>query len=371
MQKRFSLGALLCGLSLFAGCSVINDRKAEYETSKPEKTLETPPDLVSIEASDDLVSATAPVGGVAMLSDYNRDQGPQVKSMAEGAGPRADVGPHLGADLKLARDGGRWWLEAAGDPGEWWPKVKKFWEEQGLSLEKENPEIGLMTTQWREDRGGVPMSSVFRKAFSLLYSKSTRDQYVVRLEPATRENTTEIHIAHRGMQQINDGDTVRWVPREADPELEIEMLKRLALYAGADAGKADELALDAGTPKELAVVQFDDQGGVQLTLALDFPQAWRRVGNAMARLDVALDDFDRAKGVYYATGELEVEPTEQGWFKRFIAGGTRLETMEFRLVVESIDDTTSRVTMLDARGNSMDVKRAEAFFKRVREELLR
>lgn len=372
MHRRFFLGALLSGMVLLAGCSIIDERKAEYETSKPEKTLETPPDLVSIDSNDDLVASTAPVGGVVMLSDYNRDQKPQAKPTEEEvAGPRVEVGPVTGADLKLARDGSRRWLEASGDPGEWWVKVKAFWEEQGIKLEQENLDIGLMKTEWREDRGGVPVSSVFRKAFSALYSNSTRDQYSVRFEPAAREGVTEIHIAHRGMQQIADGDSVRWVPRDTDPELEIEMLKRLALYAGAGPGKAEELALDAAAIEEFAAIQFDDQGGVQLTLALDFPRAWRRIGNAMGRLDVELDDFDRAKGIYYGTGELEVEPPEKGWLKRFMAGGTRLEVMEFRLAVQAIDETSTRVTMLDGQGNPMDVKRAEAFFKRLKDELAR
>lgn len=374
MVRRIGLAALAVCFVCAAGCSVIDKRKAAYEQSRPEKPLETPPDLVSINASDDLVVSTAPIGGAVMLSEYNR--GAEVSPKAAPEPVPVDqqapvsVGPKFGPDLKLARDGAQRWLEVTGAPELWWGKVKSFWEQQGLNVEKESPEIGVIQTEWREDRGGVPVTSLFKKAFSLLYSNSTRDQYIVRFDEVS-PGATEIHIAHRGMQQVVEGESVRWVPRQSDPELEVEMLKRMALFMGASEGQAQEIALDAATPEEFAAIQFDDEGRVHLTLALDFQRAWRRVGNALARLDVELDDFDRTKGVYYATGELEVEPTEQGWFKRFLAGGTRLERMEFRLVIASSDGNNSQVVMLDAKGEPMDNKRAEAFFKRLKDELAR
>lgn len=370
MNRRLLKCAVPVLLLALCGCSIVDKRKAQYETSEPQKPLEVPPDLVSIDLEDDLVSSTEPVGGAVMLSDYARGEttksGPRVQTKVSSV---PNVGPELDQSIALARDGGRWWLEVPGEPGEWWVKVKQFWESQGLKLEKEEIETGIMRTEWREDRGSVPVTSLLKKAFSLLYSNSTRDQYTVRFESAVRSDFTEIHVAHRGMQQVIVDESVRWVPRPTDTTLEVEMLKRLALFVGASEGKSQELALDAGATQELAVVQFDDSSGVHLNVSAEFSRAWRLVGNALARLDVDLDDFDRAKGIFYASGELEVEPSEQGWFKRFIAGGTRLERMEFRATVVNVAGGTSRVEMQDSTGKAMDAKRAEAFLNRLRDEL--
>ncbi len=359
-----SSAAVFVILSLVSGCGTIEKRELEYKQAEPLPTLEVPPDLLSLETGDQLATATAPLGGTVSLSELNRAQ-PEVAET-----PSVPVGIAQSDNVRIGRDAAARWLIVTGEPGKWWEPVKEFLSGQGATIKRENPTLGLIETEWLENRGEITVRSFFSKTFDKLYSASTRDQYVVRMEHGAEPSTTELHIAHRGMRQVAVGESLRWLPRPSEAELEIEMLKRLVLFITGDEGRAEELAMDAEEPQLLAQLQHGEEGEVWLQVSMDFARAWGRIGDALSRMQITIEDYNRATGHYFVTGVLAEPKEKKGFFSRLFRGGEDQEQeKQFRVNVVK-DGVQARIFLLDKDGKMRDdSKAAEAFLGRLEEQL--
>lgn len=349
-------------------CSTVDERKIAYRSVTTLPSLEVPPDLLSIDPKDELSAAVAPLGETISLSEYTRGQQTRVDAVTPA--PTSTVGLTLGADLQVLRDGAQWWINIPGQPGQSWEKLKAFWNQTGFELQRENLELGVIETKWSENKAGVPMSSILRKAFESIYSNSTRDKFVTRLEPGQTPNTTDIFLTHRGMQQIAKDDSVNWLPRPADRELEVEMLKRMAAFLGAPEEQASAMVSLAKPENVSTVAAFDKgtEGQLSLVVNLDFARTWRRIGNALTRLEFALEDFDRGRGVYYVSGTV-TDKAEKGWFgSLFSDDKTQEQTFKVRVRDEG---SRSRVTVLNPAGEQDNSSTAQTFLERLEKEINR
>jgi outer membrane protein assembly factor BamC len=125
--------------------------------------------------------------------------------------------------------------------------------------------------------------------------------YLTRLENGCEPDTTDIYISHRGMSEVyvSEGKTeTRWQPRPADPELEAEMLRRLMVRLGAQESRAKTLLAAEQVPERAKLSRAAD-GNASLTLEEPFDRAWRRVGLALDRIGMTVEDRDRSQGLYY------------------------------------------------------------------------
>jgi outer membrane protein assembly factor BamC len=361
-------------IALLAGCSVVDKRKEAYKDAELLQPLEVPPDLLSIDASDDLSAAVAPIDGSVTLSEFNKAQAeatqPQVaaaKAAPQGA-PAVHVGlPLASEDVTVARDGNDYWIIVPGQPEAWWGHIKNFWQNREVGMEKENPALGLMQTEWIEDKSKVPVSSIFDKAFSALRSTNLRDQYVVRMEPALSGNATEIHLIHRGMQHVAVDDQLRWLPRERDVELEIETLKKLALYIGLGEDKTEQLLAKSEELVEKALVEKAEDDTVRLKLAMGFEQAWREVGDQMLANKMELEDFNRSTGVYYVRGNLLQKIDKADVFASFL-NEKKGEVKPFLVKLQESDGLIY-VTVEGREGAEVTMEESENFLTVLKENL--
>lgn len=367
---RFALIVVIgAGMS---SCSTVDERRAAYRNVTTLPSLEVPPDLLAIDQKDELSTATAPLGETISLSEYNRGrQGGPVTAKTPVAAPVPTVGMALDSNVRVLRDGAQWWLNISGKPSQSWDKLKLFWEQAGLELQRENLELGVIETKWTENKAGVPMSSILRKAFESIYSNSTRDKFVMRIEPGEAADTTDIFLLHRGMQQVVKDDGTNWVPRPSDRELEVEMLKRVAVFLGTSQERATVAAAQATQEKASAVAALDkssDNSQAALIVNLDFARTWRRLGNALSRLEFALEDFDRGRGLYYVSGTV-ADQSQKGWFSRLF-GDDEPEAHAFKVRVQD-EGARSRVTVLTPSGEQDNSASASAFLARLEEEFNR
>ena len=288
-------------LAVLGGCSSFETKKIDYKSeSKQVRPLEVPPDLSTPNASDRFA---VPDGGPATASALNQNQ-QGVPTGTTGLLPQPDK-------ARIERAGTQRWLVVEAKPEQVWPVVKEFWQEMGFIVISENPETGIMETDWAENRAKIPQDWIRRSVGKILdqvYSTPERDKFRTRLERTQKPGATEIYVSHRGMYEVyvNDanlrqtGRTV-WQPRAAEPELEAEMLRRLMLkFAG---GPATETASNTGVkppaPEPRAVVSKAAGGSPVLMLKDDFDRAWRRVGLSLDRLGFTVQDRDRAGGLYF------------------------------------------------------------------------
>ncbi|WP_341644322.1 outer membrane protein assembly factor BamC [Thauera sp. SDU_THAU2] len=298
MRTPVSLIALSVAL---AGCStsLLESKRIDYKGAKRmERPLEIPPDLTAPTRDDRFAVPDVTPRGVATYSAYSADRADQ---------PAASTGPEVLAapeTMRIERAGSQRWLVVAGTPDELWPQIKDFWLELGFILNIDSPDIGVMETDWAEDRAKIPqdfLRSTIGKVFDGLFSTPERDKFRTRLEQGKDGGTVEIYVSHRGMMEIypNEAkDSTIWQPRPADPELEAEMLRRLMVHLGAEEVRA-EAALTSAPTEERARIASGSDGQASLIMEESFDRAWRRVGLALDRIGFTVEDRDRAQGLYF------------------------------------------------------------------------
>lgn len=298
-QIRTSVSLLVLAMTL-GGCSgsLVESKKIDYKSARQVTPLEVPPDLTAPTTDDRYaVPDLGTRGGVATYSAYTTDRAAQ---------PARGTPTVLAAveGMKIERNGDQRWLVVPAAPEALWTDVKDFWLELGFILNIENAEIGIMETDWAEDRAKIPqdfLRASLGKVLDGLFSTAERDKFRTRLEQGKEPGTIEVFISHRGMMEVYTSearDSTVWQPRPADPELEAEMLRRLAIRLGAQEQQAEAL-LATPSRSERAKLKTGAGGEPLLTLDESFDRAWRRVGLALDRTGFTVEDRDRSKGLFF------------------------------------------------------------------------
>jgi len=302
---------LLLGLAACGGSgvnSVIPDKSVEYKRERQaERNLEIPPDLTSDRINDRMSVPDNFGGGSTSYTEYLTDRrlrgaDNSSRRVADGA-----VLPDI-QNVMVRRDGDARWLVVGAPVEEAWQRVVDYWQENGILMLEQDPTVGIMRTSWLENRAEIARDFVtdsIRRVFDGLYETGTRDQYRLRFERAAN-NRTEIYLTHFGMQEqvveasTADVESTIWVPRERDPDLEVEMLRRLMVYLGAADDRARaQLAAGGDRAVNPRSQLLNTADGTQLLIDEGFDRSWRLIGLALDRVGFAVEDRDRSRGTYY------------------------------------------------------------------------
>ena len=179
MTKRFSqflryATLLVAAVTALGACStnldtLVPDRRPDYRRSTLSQPLEVPPDLTASTIDDTLVIPELNPAGSASLSAYANERGsarPQQAQKSEAVLP-AQPG------ITLEQAGNQRWLVVVAPADQVWPKVREFWTSHGFALKRDDPTIGIMETDWVENRADIPQDgirAVLKKYLDILYS---------------------------------------------------------------------------------------------------------------------------------------------------------------------------------------------------------
>ncbi|MDE1942294.1 MAG: outer membrane protein assembly factor BamC [Betaproteobacteria bacterium] len=368
IQRRWAagLGLGVVTLSLLAGCTmpthIFESKKVDYKTqADSSQPLEVPPDLTPIQTDDRYAVPGADRGRGTTYSQYSKNrEGQPAVAPATGSG----VLPQLANGVSLQRDGAERWLVVKATPDQLWPVLKKFWTSNGFTLTMDDPKLGIMETDWSENRSAVPQDFFKRMISSVvtnLFSSPVRDKYRTRLEHGSVPGTTEIYVTHKGMEEVMDtgqgynGSSWQEMPRNI--ELEDEYLKKLALDLGTPAPQAKAMVAEDKKPDailESKVAKIvHENGDTLISINEPFDRAWRRVGLALDRSGFTVEDRDRAAGVYY------VRFTDSDLSKKYRRKESFWSSVMFWKSDDKSKDTqTYRITLttISGRGTKVDVR---------------
>lgn len=352
-----SPGAIaLAGVLGLSACSSIENFAAgdrvDYRTAPAKAVpLDVPPDLTQL-ARD---SRYQPQAGAVSAAAFQ----------AGGTAPRtaaatALVAPQSLGKIRIERDGNQRWLSTPLGADQLWPLLQAFWKDNGMTLVNDQPLLGVMETDWAENRAKLPDDFLRRtlgRLIDSLYSTGERDKYVTRIERSTAG--TDVFITHRGLLESVTNDVGRqlessqWVRRPNEPELEAAMLARLMVKLGL----TDEQAKSAGVVAPVAAAAararvVEGQPAAALQVDDNFERAWRRVGLALDRAGFTVEDRDRAQGLYFVR---YVDPAfagqdEPGFFAKLF-GADKGDTgpKKYRISVKA-EGSGSRVSVLNTLG---------------------
>jgi outer membrane protein assembly factor BamC len=337
------LSLLAAAAVLATGCSILQEDKIDYKSAERGVTLDVPPDLTQLSRD----SRYNVPGSVVTASGYQTAQPAQASS---GTTAVNTVG-----DVRIERAGNQRWLVIDRPADKLWSPVKDFWQENGFLLELDQENLGIMETDWAENRAKLPQD-IFRRTigrvFENLYSTGERDKFRTRLE-RNAAGGTEIYISHRGMIEVYSSaqkDQTVWQPRPADTELETEFLRRLMVKLGMSEAQAKAAAETAPVQAVARVTTVNNVPVVQI--ADGFDRAWRRVGLSLDRTGFTVEDRDRTQGVYFVryVPAQATDAAKPGFFGRLFGSSAPEATpAKYRVVVRSSGESTT-VSVLDAQG---------------------
>ncbi len=335
-----------CGLT-----SVIDDASSiDYKSATKGRTLDVPPDLVAPTADPRFA---VPDRAARTASTFESARA--AERAAIGA-PTAVLPQVPGA--RIVRDGDQRWLAVDLPPERVWPVVREFWQESGFVVGKEAADVGVIETDWAENRAKLPQDIVRRtlgRVLESVYSTGERDKFRTRIEASGAG--TEVFVSHRGMIEVYTSptkDQTMWQPRPSDPGLEAEFLRRLMLKFR----PGDQATVAAAEAAASARARLSGSGAdAVLEVSEPFDRAWRRVGLALDRGGFTVEDRDRTQGLYfvrYIDPEIEGGRVAEkpGILGRLFGSSSKPRAdagQRFRVRVEGVAES-ARVTVLGADG---------------------
>ncbi len=351
--------------SLLSACSVLQEDKINYQSAAKAPTLEVPPDLTQLRKDSryaiESTSATA-------LGFQNAG------SRVVDAGTAAnELGP-----VKMERQGNQRWLVTRLPADKIWEPLREFWTSNGFVLVTDAADVGIMETEWAENRAKLPQDFIRKtlgKVLDSFYSTGERDKFRTRVE-RNAEGGADIYITHRGMiENYADAqkDRTIWQPRPSDPELEIEFLRRLMVKLGTSP-EAAKTATASTKPAENTASQVSTVNGQPVIVLQDsLDRAWRRTGVALDRSGFTVEDRDRSAGVYFVRYVASVTKTEPSGFLGRLFGSkndTPSTLTKYQIRLTSTGDNQSSLRVLNAAGQAeTSAQDAERILKLIAAEL--
>lgn len=337
---KFSVKSGLLAMTVaLSACSALQGDKIDYKSAGKGVSLEVPPDLTQLSRDSRYV---VPGGSVSANSFQIGQSVPNLPTAATAVG-----------DVRVERAGNQRWLVVNRPADQLWGPVRDFWQESGFLLAMDQPNLGIMETDWAENRAKIPQDFIrntLGRLIDSVYSTSERDRFRTRLERSP-SGATEIYISHRGMIEVYNNtakDQTVWQPRPTDPELEAEFLRRLMVKLGVPAEQSRVAAASAAQPTS-RVATLNNSPVVVIDEPFD--RAWRRVGLALDRTGFTVEDRDRNQGTYFVR---YVPPNpdkkDPGFFGRLFSRSDRNEQpLKYRINLKTEGQVTT-VSVLNASG---------------------
>lgn len=351
-------------LTLLSGCSALNqfmgtEESVDYKSTVTGDPLSIPPDLT--QANRD-ARFQAPGGNTGALS-YSQFAQAQNAQPAIGSAT-SNVLPEQ-SGIQVMRDGDLRWLVIDQPAEKVYPHILEFWNNQGFTIHSDDPRVGVMLTDWAENRAKIPDSwirTLLSSVVDQVFDSGERERFRTRLERVNGK--TEIYISHQHMVETptTDGAAFKWVHGKEDPGLNAVMLARLMVFLGTDLEHAQAQVAQAETHDTPALIQVqDDASQRQLVLNEGFDRAWRRVGVGIDSAGFSVEDRDRSSGEYYIryldadSGEKIEQPNILG---RLFRARNTAEAQRLRVRVMAQGGNASIVQVLDENGQVLNTPTA-------------
>jgi len=345
------VGLVVSLLISLVACSSTPAWKGVYSAGDKEKStsqLEVPPDLSQPSVSDSL--ALQHIAGGSTYSSY---QGTEYKG--------EKVAPANPKGVKVIRDGSVQWLEINTTAEKIWPQLRAFFTTVGFEIKREDKQLGIMETNWLESKPYMPSNWV-SKLLNRISSTGLRDKYRARLEKTPNTDVIRVFITHQGLKEdaVEDINSIKiwWARRDSDPELEAEMYQRFLIFRDINIKRSQAIQLvDKTATKDRAKI-IDKDDTKMLQVGEGFARTWRRVGIALDRIGLLVDDRNRSGGLYYLriTDDFRDKVKEEkGWLSSLFSSKS-VQLKERYLLSVSDEKDKTLISIYETTGAKADIR---------------
>lgn len=355
MLDAFRRTALLGAVLGLGGCSLWGG-SGGYQMDASAQQLQVPPQLTPPKAES--TYAIPPAGSLGPQAATAQSAAAASAGGIGSAATQTGVVPVV-PNMHLQRAGAFRWLSVDAKPGQVWPQAVAFLKKRGFTLAQSDASTGVIRTDWKIESNGLPKG--FLASFiKNLFDSGARDRYIVRLVRGAND-TTDVYLSYQGAIKAKDsqGDMV-WQWQPPNPSKEASMLQALMVYMGAPQAEAKQLAGAVASPGASVYALNQQSGTTVLKAALPFDQAWPQIGLGLDRVDLVVDQQDRAKGVYDVS---YVGESRSNALQRLFGGGSVLNHgTKFQIKVVREGNTVT-VHALDAKGKPLSPNGADEVLK--------
>ncbi len=339
-----NLALVILSLAMMACSSTGPHYKGDYDVQNENgKPLEVPPDLV-LPKGDESLKIPSIAAEQTSIASY-QEKG--TLKNRDGSSVAATPG------VRMRRDGAVHWLEFDAPVGSVWSKLAPFFKSLGFKIVREDKKLGVMETDWQENRVKLP-NDWFSTIFNSFSSAGLKDRYRARVE--RDGDKTLLFITQQGLREkhieddTSDADDTYWEYRNSDPGLEREMLMRFLIFQGVKKNTAKAIT----TKKEISHAKLvEKNGNLYLNVTETFPRTWRRVGLAMDRMGIHVDDRNRSAGVYYfSLNKAFRDQEDKNWFEGIFGNDAVGNNNAFILKLDTEDDVV-QISMRSRRGGQI------------------
>jgi len=251
------------------------------------------------------------------------------------------------ANISIKTSGTRKWLEVDKNSEVLWNLSKQFLRENGFVIDKSNKKIGIMETNYLENKPEIPAASMgwirsmlASQIDNVSYTLPSVDSYKIRIEPIN-DIKTEVHLSLSSMAEVITGygkdETTLWQHKERDVALETEMLYKLMLYFGSDSAVAREKIINAQKESQLVIKKDKDINGyTKLIFNFGIEDTWDNVSWALNNMNLDIEDKDIKEKSFYIN---IARTSDKGFFTKIFGDEAVKKVFRLSLKLNSNKET--------------------------------
>jgi len=318
--------------------------KINYYSDKSVTSLEIPPDLTSPSYENSF-----------RLNDYvnNVDSNTINLTNKESETVSNEKILNIKSDISVMKSGSRRWLVVDKDPDLIWDLSKQFLKEKGFVIKKIDKKIGVMETDYLENKPVIPGKSlgVIRSLFAssidnVSYTLPSVDKYKIRIEPIESGSKSEVHLSISSMKEVvnNSGnvESTIWQEKEKDVSLETEMLYLLMVYLGGESAEAREKIINAKETEKIIVTLSNSFNGYKkLTFKQNILDTWDNLAWALLELNIQVEDKDIKEKAFY----IKAVGDDIGLMSKLL--GAEAISQQYQISLKEIDKSTTEIYFND------------------------
>jgi len=318
--------------------------KINYYSDKSVTSLEIPPDLTSPSYENSF-----------RLNDYvnNVDSNTINLTNKESETVSNEKILNIKSDISVMKSGSRRWLVVDKDPDLIWDLSKQFLKEKGFVIKKIDKKIGVMETDYLENKPVIPGKSlgVIRSLFAssidnVSYTLPSVDKYKIRIEPVESGSKSEVHLSLSSMKEVvkNSGnvESTIWQEKEKDVSLETEMLYLLMVYLGGESAEAREKIINAKETEKIIVTLSNSFNGYKkLTFKQNILDTWDNLAWALLELNIQVEDKDIKEKAFY----IKAVGDDIGLMSKLL--GSEAISQQYQISLKEIDKSTTEIYFND------------------------
>jgi len=283
------------------------------------------------------------------------------------------------ARIEIKSAGTRKWLIVEKEPELVWDLAKQFLREQGFSLKKIDKKLGLIETNYLENKPDIPASSMgFIRSMlasqidNVSYTLPSVDSYSLRIEPIKKGKSTEVYLSISSMAEVitNSGgqESTLWQFKERNISLETEMLYKLMIYLGSDSAEAREKILAAQKNSKISINQtIDINGFSKLLINFGIEETWDNVSWAINNINLEVESKDVKEKSFYINA---ARSSDKGFFTK-VFGDDAVRKI-FRIYLRPKSKSETEVLFLDvSEENETETKQFSSEIMRLISDQLR